>query len=391
MRLVSEPGNQWSAWVLAAVLLAFAAVSWRFVRTRDHAWPVFVWGSMAIFGLSVVGNAYFNFRVLGEPQRLVPELDSCILLGAAMILAAVARRGLAGKAAVVLVVAAAIYPVKGWLRHSWEHIPPPDRYENRVEYKLTQWIHDNLPGQRVLVTGSLRFWYNAWFDLPQTGGGSEQGTLNQIPIEGYYAAVWPVPARDAVAWLQAVGTDAFVVHDKNSQEIYKDFREPHAYDGQIPVIYDDGQGNRIFQVPRRLRHIARVVDTKAVDAIVLPPNGTPQMPQVYAYADAVEKGPESLVDFQREAPGRIRLRVALDPGQAILVQESFDPAWRARSGEKDVPVTSDPMRFMRLDPGAGRHEIVLEFTTPFENRVGQGVTLGTLAIYLVAALRRKRR
>lgn len=391
MRLVSQPGNQWSAWLLGALLLVFAVVSWRFVRNRDHAWPAFVWGSLAIFGLSVVGNAQFNFRVLGEPQRLVPELDFCILLAAAMILAALSRRGLAGKAVVVLVVLAALYPVKGWLRNSWEHIPAPARPEERVEYKLTQWIHDNVPGQRVLATGSLRFWYNAWFDLPQTGGGSEQGTLNLIPLGGYYAAVWPVPARDAIAWLQAVGTDAFVIHDKNSQEIYKDFREPHAYDNQIPVIYDDGQGNRIFQVPRRLRHIARVVTAKTVEAIVLPPDGMPQMPQVFAYADALEKGPESLVDFQREAPGRIRLRASLDPGQALIVQESFDPAWQARSGANPVPVTADPMQFMRLDPGPGNHDIVLEFTTPFENRVGQGVTLGTLGIYVVTLLRRKRR
>ena len=29
-----------------------------------------------------------------------------------------------------------------------------------------------------LATGSVRFWYNTWHDLPELGGGSEQGLLN---------------------------------------------------------------------------------------------------------------------------------------------------------------------------------------------------------------------
>jgi hypothetical protein len=48
------------------------------------------------------------------------------------------------------------------------------------------------------------------------------------------------------------------------------------------------------------------------------------------------------------------------------------------------------MGFMRIDAGAGAQEILLEFTTPGENRFGQGLTLATVLVCAVVAGRRKR-
>jgi hypothetical protein len=390
MRLVSQPGNRWSAVALGVLVAGIGVVSWRWVRERSHGWPMFVSASLALFTLVVLGHFHYGFRVLGEPQRLVPEFDLAFILAAVMVLSVLWRRSRAGKLMVALALWAAIYPVKGWIRRSWQYIPAPDAYEQRIEYKLTQWIAENLPGQRVLATGSLRFWYNAWFDLPQLGGGSEQGTLNLVPMAAYYGLTWPSPPADAVAWMQAMGTDAFVVHDANSQEVYKDFPQPHAYDNHIPVIYDNGRGDRIFQVPRRYRHIARVVDAAALDRIPAAVDGNPTMEQVRAYARAMEEGPETLVDFTRLDIERMRIRTVLGAGQVVVVQESFDPAWRARAGGRDLPVTADAMGFMRIDAGAGAQEILLEFTTPGENRFGQGLTLATVLVCAVVAGRRKR-
>ena len=83
MKFVSEAGNRWSIWVALAVAAAFAAASVKLARgKRDRVWPVFLAGSLVFMSLNVLGNHYFNFRVIGEPGRHIPELDLVMILAA---------------------------------------------------------------------------------------------------------------------------------------------------------------------------------------------------------------------------------------------------------------------------------------------------------------------
>ncbi len=80
------------------------------------------------------------------------------------------------------------------------------------------------------------------------------------------------------------------------------------------------------------------------------------------------------------------------PGQSILVQETYDPAWHAWSGGKPLTVRKDAMGLMVIDAPPGDQEISLAFVTPLENQVGRVVTLLTLlaiaGAVLVVGLRR---
>lgn len=395
MKLVSKPGNSWSAFLLAGVLLLFVWLSLRWARGRpERAWPVFAMGTFAVFTLTVLGHYYFGFRVLGEPERLVPEFDCFFIILGTVVVGALWQRGIAAKWLAIGLVVLAIYPVKGWVRRSWQYFPAPADYHERIEYQLTKYIHDNMPGQRVLSMGSLRFWYNAWYDLPETGGGSEQGTLNMITMAAYFAVSYMVPAEELMSWLQATGTDAFVVHDQKSQEIYKDVPNAHAWDGKLNVVYDNGKGDRIFEVPRRYRHIARVVNREEVMKLPVQVDGLTSMPTVHAYAKAIEQGPDAPIEFNRLGLAGMQVKTTLGQGQAVTVLESFDPAWRAysTSGQR-LPISYDPMGFMLVDAPAGPQEITLRFETPLENRIGQVLTVATLLFYGGAAvqLRRRRR
>jgi uncharacterized membrane protein YfhO len=73
----------------------------------------------------------------------------------------------------------------------------------------------------------------------------------------------------------------------------------------------------------------------------------------------------------------MRVRAKVEPGQSIVVQESWDPAWQAWAGGKQLPVRKDVMGFMAVDPPPGDREIRLAFVTPLENRVGRLITLAT--------------
>src|ERR1019366_5279949 len=112
----------------------------------------------------------------------------------------------------------AFYPAVGYLRHAWTPFPVSEPLQSRYEFRVAQWVDDHLPGERVLPSGSVRFWFDGWSDNAQPDGGSSQGMLNQnLP-----AASWQIIHGDkpgpAVLWLQALGTDAVVVPDKTSPE-----------------------------------------------------------------------------------------------------------------------------------------------------------------------------
>src|SRR3982750_4615372 len=90
-------------------------------RGQAHrTWPVFAAGSVVFFTLNVLGNAFFHFRVSGEPLRQVPELDLVFILGAVTVVAwlwSQPRQALRIVAAVITV--AAFYTTVGYVRRAW--------------------------------------------------------------------------------------------------------------------------------------------------------------------------------------------------------------------------------------------------------------------------------
>ena len=171
------------------------------------------------------------------------------------------------------------------------------------------------------------------------------------------------------------------VSDKRSQEMYKDFEYPRKFAGVLPVLYDDRQGNTLYKVPRRFPARARVVETRKLNALKSP-RFNDDVEHLGAYAGVVENGPDSPPTLTRDGTDAMRVRAKLEQGQSIVVQESWDPAWQAWAGGKQLPVRKDAMGFMAVDAPPGDREIRLAFVTPLENRVGRLVTLATFLVLL---------
>jgi hypothetical protein len=100
------------------------------------------------------------------------------------------------------------------------------------------------------------------------------------------------------------------------------------------------------------------------------------------YVHLVEEGPDSEINFTRMNQRTIRIRTHLAAGQLLLVQETFDPAWTARSSGRLLPVTEDMMGFLLIEPGPGEHDILLQFELPLENRVGISAFVAGIAIVI---------
>lgn len=394
LNFVTDAGNRWSLWVTAALaaLLAFASYKWA-NRRPERAYLVFVSGASMAFALNVLGNHYLRFRVAGDPMRLAPELDLALILLSIEALRRLWQAGGIRRVSAAILVVASFSVSVHYLRRPRSIFLRDPVFENRIEYRLTGWIAENLPGLRAMATGSVRFWYDAWHDLPQLGGGSEQGLLNPAVMPAQWEIVLAASPEASISWMSALGVDIVIVHTKASQEFHHDFQFPEKFAGVLPVLYDNHQGDIIYRVPRRYSSLGRVVRKAQMES--LPPiRFAGDTEGLRAYADAVEKGPDSPVTAAWEGTDAMRVAASVKHGESILVQVSYDPAWRAYSAGKPLPIRKDILGQILIDAPPGDHDIRLVFELPLENYIGRilsGISGIVLIGLLVAGARRKER
>jgi hypothetical protein len=331
----------------------------------------------------VLGYYYFKLLVIGVPERMVPELDLALILVGVEVFR---RRGRLWRAAAILPVALALwfhwpYLKRPWRLVTWDPVP-----ENRVEYRLTEWMARNMPGSRALATGSVRFWYNAWFDLPQIGGGSEQGLTNEIVAPAQWQLALGESAELARLWLVALGADAILVHEKASQEIYHDFVHPEKFRGAFPVAFDNGAGDLIYRVPRK-PGLARLVNAARARSLKTPAYDT-DVANLKPYAELLEASAAPAMRWEGTDAFRIEANVA--SGEALLALVTYDSAWRAYSGGRRLAIEKDAMGFMLIDAPPGAHDVRVVFELPLENAVGRVMTATSAALVIFLLTRRPR-
>ncbi len=122
------------------------------------------------------------------------------------------------------------------------------------------------PTRASMPSGSVRFWFDAWHDLAQMGGGSDQGLLNgQVEPAQWEINLGPEP-QPAILWMQCLGVDAVYVSDKSSQEIFKDFQSiPKSTPAYCPCSSTISRATCSTACPRRYPARARVVETASAE------------------------------------------------------------------------------------------------------------------------------
>src|SRR5262249_42448328 len=141
-------------------------------------------------------------------------------------------------------------------------------------------------------------------------------------------------------WMQALGGDAIIVHFKNSQELYHDWSKPGKLAGHLPVLYDNGEGDVIYRVPRRFPDRARVVQAAGLRSL---PSVLKNPEALRPYVAAIESGPDSPARVTREGPDAMRIQAVVKDGESVVVQETWDPAWHAYAGGRPLKVRKDPV------------------------------------------------
>ncbi|MCU1263504.1 MAG: hypothetical protein JWO80_6389, partial [Bryobacterales bacterium] len=70
-----------------------------------------------------------------------------------------------------------------------------------IEYRVATWFDEHMSGSRVTVPGSIQFWFQAFTETPQSGGGFEPGHSN-LPGAGVN------DIGTSLLWLKAYGVQA---------------------------------------------------------------------------------------------------------------------------------------------------------------------------------------
>ncbi|MBC8167944.1 MAG: hypothetical protein H7Y20_19005, partial [Bryobacteraceae bacterium] len=321
---------------------------------------------------------YFNFRIFGEPARQFPELDCLMILLSLELLRRLwsiqGRWQAAVKTSVALLAFVSFLPSCQYLQKCWTIFVGDPNPTDRLEYQMQDWVYRNMPQSRVLASGTIRFWFNAWHDLPQLKGGSDQGLLNpKVVPPGWEIHLGKDPVL-SILWMQILGVDAVLVNGKKSREHYRDHQFPYKFAGQLPVLWDNGADDVIYGVPRRYRSLARVVNRQQHDTLpVITGNGN--LPHLEAWYNDVENGRDSPTETHFEGTDTMHIRAQVREGESVWVAESFDPNWRATIKQQAVPMREDKLGMMILDTPPGSHDIRLEFPVPFETQAGRVISV----------------
>jgi hypothetical protein len=185
-----------------------------------------------------------------------------------------------------------------------------------------------------------------------------------------------------IAMLQSLGVDALVMNEANSQEIYHEPKFPRGFVGMLPVIYDR-DGDIIYRIPRR-PGLARVVDEQRIAHLQEIPWSNEDGDQLRAYADTLEVI-DTPAEYQRPAIDEIETAAVTAQDQSVLVQESFDPGWRAWVDGTRAKIEIDIMGFMRVRTSPGSHRIRFVYRPTAEALIAAAVSVVSLMVALLLA------
>lgn len=388
LKWVSLPGNTPSRLILGIALALYCLFTLRTSNRRpEHQWAVFTAGAAVAYVVWVLGAYSLNLKISGDSGRLLPELDLALILVSVEALRG-GWKDPALRLPLALLVVAAFYPAMRYIPHAWSPFRKAGAIENVYEYRTTEWLHNHLPGARVLAPGTVRFWFDVWFDNAQTHGGSDQSMLNQnIPN-----AMWQIFQGDradvSTLWMQALGTDAVVAPSLTSPESYHEMRHPEQFRGVLQPLSDSLPETIVYSVPRLHPGIARVVDRAQILRIGSS-GGIAGEARLRDYVSIVENPAQPAAAFTWRGPDAAGIEAATVAGQWILVQETWDPAWHAYENGRALPLQPEnAMGFTLINVPAGVHRISLRFETPRQNRAGQVVFVMAIIAIVTLVIRR---
>jgi hypothetical protein len=357
---------------LGAALIALAGIHFLFERYRVDRWFRFFLYFAIFSGAVSLGNYWFGFSLLPQPHRFHVEMEIGVI-GAGVYLARLAylRSPIWLRTAVI----AALALGAAWQIHTYRVYAHgqtlPEDITATLEYRMSKWFDEHMPGARVFAPGSVSIWMNTFVDVPQVVGCCDQGvpTFQHrlayfIIYTGHNSGDKYVPA--SLLWLKAYGAQAVGIGGSHGKEFFKAFARPEAFHGVLPEVWREGD-DVIYQIPTRQPSLTHVMEPSEL-INRSPVHGLDTDPLV-PYVAALDRADRPQAQFHWINQHQARIEADVRRGQVLSVQVTYDPGWRASVNGARKPVRPDGIGLMVVDPGCdGKCVVDLDWTGGREAR-----------------------
>jgi hypothetical protein len=383
--------------LLAGLVASLAAIWYAFRRFGGSPYFCFVTLCAVAYGWLATAFYVFGLDTIPESRRYAIEFE----LFLALALVESFRLGMQnanqtlrlcamGAAGVYLLSGAPVTVAYLALNNdTWMPVPVAETAEHRVAAFLAA----RQPQGRIFASGGLRFRLNAWYGLPQVGGGFESGLRNRMPVHLAYQirtckAIPPErETSDPLLMLKALGVEYLVVHGPKSKEYYRDYYRPQRMDGVLPVLYREND-DTVYALPAHgIAHLIAPEERPGGDA--------------QNHAAALAKYVAARDDASRPAlrtawtdPSTLVVEGEVPEGRLVAVQANWDPGWKVEQDGRTLEAQPDDLGFMNVAAVPGRAvKLVLHYAGTREQRLMAALSaLGWLAAaaVLLNALKSRR-
>jgi len=363
------------------MVLAVAAVA-AFILDRARAGrPLRFFILFALVASSVpLLDTYLHLHWIPQPTRYTAEMELALGMLASVVIVAVWSRlpHKIGIAAAAFLVAIAAEHVAPFLRFTQESTAAID-ITRTFEYRVARWVDANLPGQRIMVPGSIAQWLNAFSNAPQLSGASFSTTPNwneQEAMKIVLTAVHPPETDEAILWLKAFGMQAVATGGLKTPEFWKGVSST-KFDYALPVLWRD-QDTTIYRVPHRSTSLAHVIPAGSAG-------------DLRRYVAALEDSSLPLAEFRWQGYRHATVEATVAPQQVVSVQTCYHPGWHASANGGSARTRRDGLGFLLVEPDCnGPCRIELRYDGGIEYivfRVLSGAALMGVFAYLWRAVR----
>jgi hypothetical protein len=213
-----------------------------------------------------------------------------------------------------------------------------------VEYKISHWLGQHMPGRRVFAPGSVSFWMNAFTDTPMLVGGFDNGITNQTLWDVNFQVLFGDKLPVALAYLKAYGCDAIVGDDFTSAEVFHPYSHPDRLH-TLPELWRDGP-EVIYAVPRRGSLAHAIHDTDVVRQTPAPY----ETKAIDRYVAALDDASLPQPALRWRDPSNASITANLEPDHLLSVQVTWDKGWKATANGQRCRIWGDKLGQIVLEP-----------------------------------------
>jgi hypothetical protein len=387
--VLNGEAGQTSGALIAFGIIALICANVHSIAARRAGNPAFRW--LLLFGCIVLLipflDLYAGLHFVPQPGRYKLEADLAIIWIVVFSLRPLIKR-CPVPARILLALPLLFFADRQIVayRHYARALLQPIDTTQSIEYRTAKWIDEHLPGQRVMMAGSIGQWANVFTDVPQASAQPYTTAPNWSQYLADYAirTGQNAGAQDAavsILWLKAFGAQAVVVPGPQSPEFWKPFANPRKFDGVLPLLLRESDTS-IYLVSDRPFSLAHVLRPEAL-VHHAPVNGL-DIGELRRFVAALDDPADPPATLNWKGNNKAVIQARLQPGDIVSTQITWFPGWHARVNGTSRPLRSDGIGLMVVDPDcSGECNIVLEYGGSAELRACRFVATGFLALLMI--------